>query len=1072
MSVLHSVLGRLGIEPAERSLFGWAALTLALMGAAAFALLNASETLFLKRVGVAYLPWALLASSALLVATTGLAGRGLASADRPSWLPRVLLILAALLLPFWALLSIWHVPALFGALVLVARQVLAVGLLVFYLALGDLVTGRQAKRLFAPLGAGVTLGGITGSFGSDLVARLIGVEGLLLVCSGLLVGAAAASSRLRAARPRRLERGLGPARGGRAAAPAANAGVARGGLWRESTTFRLLAVSLLCGGLLSPVLYFEFSYLADAATQGPEGEQALLALFAQFRGWLNVAMLGAQLWLSTRLYRSIGLPLSLALWPASYFLGFGWLALSLGLPAGVTALGAGRITEDGIGGSALRVLFNLFPEEQRSRAAGLLEGPVARTGGVLGNSLVLLALAFDLGGVIAYGALPVASLWLLAALALWRAYPSLLLRASAERSLVGVGADRETLLDPRTVRALGPYLLDADPAVCRTALELVADADPAVGVPVLAEALDGASEATRPLLVDALHRTVEAREPGALRNAASSEALARVLGQPGALGAEERADLLQVYARLTGGDGAPEAEARASRGILRRALGDREAAVRLAAIAELQRRGEPPPGVADLDAVLREALSGRDVLLRRSARKELRAMLLSTLPDADWQERLRALAARLSQRADRAETAEALVEVARHHRAATGACADEVVSRLEDGDPRVRAAALRFAGHAGLAEQAQRLVAALGARREEEGLAAREALVSLGSEAVAPLLAHYEMGAPGPRDAALSVLRELEIDPATLEKLYQRQLENVRNAVVARAALEGDRASLVLRRLEERVSEGAAMLLSLLAVVHDDERISELERRLRRAPDQRRRDILIEALEALLPADARAELVPLLEAGPWPERGRHAASQLGRRLPAAAAAWQELRQDPDALTRRLVAALRPMEGGAPIGDPSAMEPVEIAVRLQAVAPFDRLTTQQLMRLAVSLEERLYEMGQPVFAEGDEGDGLYVVLEGGIELKKGEQRIDERNPGSFFGELATLDGVPRSDSAHAREPTRLLRLGREDLLTLMEEVPALGIALSQFLSLRVRALEDRLGPQPGPDGGER
>ena len=95
-----------------------------------------------------------------------------------------------------------------------------------------------------------------------------------------------------------------------------------GQLWRESRLFRLLLLSLFLEGLLGPVLYFEFSYVADAATAGPNGEQQLLALYAQFRGWLNVAMLGAQLWLSGHLYRRLGLPLALAFWPAAYLLGF------------------------------------------------------------------------------------------------------------------------------------------------------------------------------------------------------------------------------------------------------------------------------------------------------------------------------------------------------------------------------------------------------------------------------------------------------------------------------------------------------------------------------------------------------------------------------------------------------------------------------------------------------------------------------------------------------------------------------------------------------------------------------
>ena len=85
-----------------------------------------------------------------------------------------------------------------------------------------------------------------------------------------------------------------------------------------------------------------------------------------------------------------------------------------------------------------------------------------------------------------------------------------------------------------------------------------------------------------------------------------------------------------------------------------------------------------------------------------------------------------------------------------------------------------------------------------------------------------------------------------------------------------------------------------------------------------------------------------------------------------------------------------------------------------------------------------------------------GEGEVVLAKQGVETER-------RGPGEFFGELSTLDGVPRATSAWARVEARLLRLGREDLLLLMEEAPALGIGLSQFLSLRIRALQDRTGP---------
>ena len=64
---LDDAFHRMGIEPSERALSGWAVLCFGLLGAAAFGLLNVAETLFLKRVGVESLPWALLASAVLLV---------------------------------------------------------------------------------------------------------------------------------------------------------------------------------------------------------------------------------------------------------------------------------------------------------------------------------------------------------------------------------------------------------------------------------------------------------------------------------------------------------------------------------------------------------------------------------------------------------------------------------------------------------------------------------------------------------------------------------------------------------------------------------------------------------------------------------------------------------------------------------------------------------------------------------------------------------------------------------------------------------------------------------------------
>jgi CRP/FNR family cyclic AMP-dependent transcriptional regulator len=239
-------------------------------------------------------------------------------------------------------------------------------------------------------------------------------------------------------------------------------------------------------------------------------------------------------------------------------------------------------------------------------------------------------------------------------------------------------------------------------------------------------------------------------------------------------------------------------------------------------------------------------------------------------------------------------------------------------------------------------------------------------------------------------------------------------------------------------------------------VLRADERIAELERRLRRTRDERRRDILVEALESLLGAAERRELVPLLEPA---SDADELAESLGQPLPTAQQAWAHLRNDADELTRRLArAADAGVEAAPGIEDaPGVRDPVELAVRLQAVPVFARLSTQQLVHLAESLHEEQLEAGGRVYAEGDEGSSLYIVLEGEVELCRGERALERVVAGRFFGEVSALDGVPRALSARAVQPTTVLRLEREELLALMEDAPALGIGLSQHLAMRVREL---------------
>jgi len=1043
----------LGIETGEGRIFAWGALTLGVIGAAEVSLRNVAETLFIKRVGVEHLPAVFLLDDALLtLATLGFVGVA-ARADRLRLLPRALAAMAFALLPLFALARA-DLRGSFVLLLVASKLVPALALMAFWIAMADLLHGRQAKRLFAPMLAGVTLGTLAGSFASEPLGRALGVAGLLPVASALLLLASLLAAPLHGLRPRleRLRRAAEPAEegGGFAAFRA---------LWRESGLFRLLVVIAAGSGILAPMLYWEFSYVADRATAGPDGEARLLAFYASLRGWIALGVLAAQLFATSGLFRRLGVPLAAAIPPLVYLAGFGALSLETGLAAGVAAMAATQVQDKAVHDPSLRVLMSLFPESIHSRATAVLEGPVKRGGGAIGNLLVANALAAGSATWVGPAALPVAAAWLVAALTLWRLYPRLLLRSAAERGARDAPLGEVDLLDRATVRALTAELASDDAPRARAALALVAEAPAELAAAAFASALATAPAAGRPALVAALDRVLEASAADPLASPDAARALAGLLAAPEGLAERERADLVQAYGRLAGRvrDGA----------LLARALADPSPAVRLAALAA-SARGDAAGAGGELDAAIARGLASADAEERRIAREECRWGLLAEPPGAAFDERLARLAALLDDPAQRGAAAEAIAEVAaRHGERAAGAAAAMLAHRA-DPDPPLRAALLRYAGAAGLTGEAGWLVEHLGAGREEWAAAAREALRALGPACAEVLLRELAWGRRGAQPDLLALARELRIGRPLLATLYERELAALQRDLLHLAAL-GDREhfAIVRQRLAERVDEGLHASLRLLSVLHDEERIARLGELLRFARGGRRHAILLEALEALLPPPRRAQLVPLLEESDPAERGRLAAQALATPVPRLEDAVVALRADPEELVRTLA------EGLALAGrmrDDPAVKAVEVALQLRSLPIFEGLTTRQLMDLARVVRQESHDAGACVAREGSFDDCLYLVVEGVLRVTRGEALLRELGPGAFFGEVAVFEGTARSATVTAASRVRLLRLERADLLERMEDLPGLAIRICQALSRRVRDLTDRLERGPIGTGG--
>jgi len=132
--------------------------------------------------------------------------------------------------------------------------------------------------------------------------------------------------------------------------------------------------------------------------------------------------------------------------------------------------------------------------------------------------------------------------------------------------------------------------------------------------------------------------------------------------------------------------------------------------------------------------------------------------------------------------------------------------------------------------------------------------------------------------------------------------------------------------------------------------------------------------------------------------------------------------------------------------------------------LKQLPLFSGLSDKEL-RLIVAASSRLeVARGDVVFFEGDRGDFLLVILRGRVKVvllgKRGEELVlTTFGPGSLFGELAVLDGAPRSATVKTLEKTVFLQLTRKQLLGLIQRHPSIHEEILRHVCKRMRELID-------------
>jgi len=135
-----------------------------------------------------------------------------------------------------------------------------------------------------------------------------------------------------------------------------------------------------------------------------------------------------------------------------------------------------------------------------------------------------------------------------------------------------------------------------------------------------------------------------------------------------------------------------------------------------------------------------------------------------------------------------------------------------------------------------------------------------------------------------------------------------------------------------------------------------------------------------------------------------------------------------------------------------------------------------LPAEEMIKLIPRMKSGLFRKGEAVFRQGEEGDRLYFILRGRVEIEREEggqkKSIAELGDGEVFGEMALLIDEPRTATVRAVSDVRVLVLLRSDFRELLKESPVLQDAARELAGARLQELREKMGyAEAGPEWGE-
>lgn len=994
---------------------------------------TAASALFLGKYGAQALPSVYLASAAAAAATGVLFSR-LQRRLSFSWLMTgTLLCLALVAGGFRAAFSVTS-AAWLAFLALVFYRIISILTdLEYWAVAGRIYDLRQAKRLFGFIGTGEVIARILGAFSIPLFLRMWGVLSLFVASATALFAC------------------FFLARRALKAASVDAAGTSQGGegkterpalatLFGESYLRLVLIVAFF--GVLGKYLV-DFAFLQQVRTHFSDTAQ-VASFLGVFSGISQTASLLARLLVSGRLLALIGVHRGLLVLPLLHVVCTAAVLLSAAFPNAEGAIFALVVLNQGlyktfkhpIDNPALKVLYQPIPKGERLSLAIAIEALLTPMGiAISGGLMTLFATVFAGSQVRFSGALfAIFVAWLLAASRTASRYKDALTHALKGRlEDVAVAFDDES-----AVRALTQKIVDGSQDEALAALQLLGDKAP---------------NSLRPLLSGLLSHAAPGVREAAIERIA-------------ALKPEGVAEQIEV---LINSERDPKVLARALRALAE--LDPDRARTHLEAFAD-----------AHQPLVSEAALLG--LLLADPDKGQVR---VATLVRGDAASRQRA--ARLL-RYSKAGGGDALVETLMGDENPDVAREAMLAAGTRDS-PRLLGLVVSHAGQKPLDGAARSALALAGVRAFPQlatafetptTLLRRRALGTAIAAIQTPEVCGYLVEQLPSLDVVtrLHLLRRLNrlraVAPPTVTKtvsdllLSEAQLA-MRKMAIARDLSGTDSVALLEGAMRGSYRNARERILFLLALSRDFKAIAAARTHLESA-EKERRAYAREILDVVLSREERESLLPAIEGDLDALATKHRSDPGLAPHSVAARVSEALGEDPlhtetwvRATALHAAAALKGGEMASAVrsflqkdenrsfsntgeislseilGEPEKtrkgpMLLVERVVSLKAVEMFSKVPEDLLADVAAIAEEVAHPANDLVFAKGQEGQSLYVIVRGSVRVHDGDREIARLGEKTVFGELALLDPEPRSASVTTITDAHFLKLDREAFLELM------------------------------------